>query len=102
MFYNKYKKGVRTMWRITYDWLEKKERDIKSANWDDAKWEETKADRVQIKLYDDDNELYFDGESNAIHKSSGPAFEPLDWARYDSGCAYMKYKDPETGEWKVL
>lgn len=90
------------MWKVTYDWLDKKKVSVQSENFDEKKWEETKADRVKIKLYDDDGVLYFDGESNAIHKSSGPAFAPLDWARYDSGCSYMKYKDPKDKQWKVL
>jgi hypothetical protein len=51
----------------------------------------------EFKLYDDDNELYYEGRC-----SSDESFQPLDWAEGDAGCTYIKYKNPKTGTWEIL
>jgi hypothetical protein len=90
------------MWRITYDWLDKKKINIQSANFDQKKWDELpKEEKTKIKLYDDDDNLYYDGETSWINAGESKAFQPLDWAAGYAGCTYMKYKDKD-GEWKVL
>jgi hypothetical protein len=90
------------MWRVTYDWLEKKKINIESITFDEAKWNALpKEQKTKIKLYDDDNNLYYDGETSDIDKNESRAFEPLDWARSYAGCSYMKYKDKDK-KWKFL
>jgi hypothetical protein len=90
------------MWKVTYDWLDKKKVNIESVSFDQEKWNALpKEQKTKIKLYDDDNNLYYDGQTSDINESSGLAFEPLDWARGYAGCSHMKYKDID-GTWKVL
>lgn len=55
---------------------------------------------VAIRLYDDDNELYYTG-----YMSEGDdvdEFEPLDWAKEYAGCTSLKYRDAKSGKWHML
>lgn len=90
------------MWYINYDWTEKQKFRRESLDFEQEKWDALpKEEKVKIKLYDDDDNLYYDGMTSDINKSDTKAFAPLDWGRYYAGCAYMKYKDKD-GIWKVL
>jgi hypothetical protein len=91
------------MWKITYDWLEKKKINKESWDFDEQVWNQLpQEEKVKIKLYDDDDILYFDGIYNDLNESEEKAFAPLDWAMNDSGCTSLKYKCPKDGTWKVL
>ena len=54
-----------------------------------------------FRLYDDDDNLYYSGY---LHKDmeGEDEFIPLDWAMYDSGCTYIKYRNPKTGKMEIL
>lgn len=92
------------MWKITYDHTEKKPFIKYSHDWDQKKWDALpKEQKTLIKLYDDDHNLYYDGQTSDIDDSEDKAFAPLDWATNYAGCTYMKYKDiKRQGEWMVL
>lgn len=91
------------MWKITYDHTEKKSIYITSVDFDEKVWDALPSeDKVKIKLYDDDHNLYYDGVYNDLNEDEEKAFEPLDWATGYAGCTYMKYKCPKYGEWRML
>lgn len=90
------------MWKVTYDWLDRKKILVTSRSWNETYYEQNRDKFVKIKLYDDDNNLYYDGVTDAINEDEDKAFAPLNWAMANAGCTYMKYKDPKTKEWKVL
>jgi hypothetical protein len=48
----------------------------------------------RFKIYDDDDELYYEGRSSRID------FEPLDWAMWDAGATRIDYL--ENGKWVTL
>lgn len=79
---------------ITNDHLEKTREDDKFI----SEWRKKHPNHTHIKLYDDDNNLYYSGYSN---DDCGDDFAALDWAMYDSGCTYMKYRDKD-GEYFML
>lgn len=59
----------------------------------------------KFKLFDDDDNLYFEGiyDENSISDfNPEEEFEPLDWAMNDSGCTYMKYYNVKTKSWNIL
>ncbi|KRE33414.1 hypothetical protein [Paenibacillus sp. Soil724D2] len=90
------------MWKVTYDWLDKVKMDKESYDWDQKKWDALPPEqKTKIKLYDDDNNLYYDGVTSDIDEDEDKAFAPLNWAERNAGCTYMKYKN-EKGEWVVL
>jgi len=83
---------VKAHWCITVDHLEGVEKIS----------EKTPDMIIPIRLYDDDNELYYSGWMTQHLMDDGEnAFEPLDWATWNAGCTYMKYKEPGK-DWKVL
>lgn len=55
---------------------------------------------THFKLYDDDGILYYTGKFYG-DADSEDAFQPLDWATYDSGCTYIKYRQPN-GKYETL
>ena len=55
---------------------------------------------THFKLYDDDSNCYFTGYYFG-DADSEDAFQPLDWAAYDAGCTYIKYRQPN-GKYEVL
>lgn len=55
----------------------------------------TRSALYAFKLYDDDGELYYEGVC------TDESFGPLDWARYDSGCTEIKYRQKD-GSWQTL
>lgn len=57
----------------------------------------------QIRLYDDDDELYYEGVCKGLERvEEDQAFEPLRWAEGDAGCTKMTYRKRGTSEWKTL
>ncbi len=57
---------------------------------------------IPIRLYDDDDILYYSGWMTQEFMDEGEAaFEPLDWAMYNAGCTSMQYKEPGK-EWETL
>jgi hypothetical protein len=56
--------------------------------------------KFQFRLYDGDDNLYYEGYYNGLEGSEEEAFEPLDWASYNSGCTTLRYL--ENGEWVEL
>ena len=94
------------MWIITNDFLHDKDKNlpsksmkIKSHNFDHDYF--YLQDLVKFHLFDDDDELYYEGMMTKIFlEESNNPLAPLDWAMYDSGCTYMMYY--ENGEWKQL
>ncbi len=58
--------------------------------------EDIAANGVQFRMYDDDNELYYEG-----YLIGGEGFEPLDdYGTPSAGCTYIQYK--EKGKWVTL
>jgi len=59
-------------------------------------------DGVPFRLYDDDNNLYFEGliSENWIEGEADFAFAPLDWAMAVFGCTHMEYFNGE--KWEEL
>lgn len=55
---------------------------------------------THFKLYDDDGNCYYTGKYFG-DPDSEEAFEPLNWAAYDSGCTYIKYRQKD-GSYEVL
>jgi hypothetical protein len=56
-----------------------------------------KLPKWKFRLYDDDDNLYYSGESTC-----SCSFAPLDWAMWDSGCTYIKYFDKKSRRWEIL
>jgi hypothetical protein len=57
----------------------------------------------EFRLYDDDGELYYEGVCKDLEQqSASDAFEPQDWAEYDSGCTRTDYRKIGETEWKTL
>jgi hypothetical protein len=54
----------------------------------------------QFRLYDDDDNLYYEGYYNGLDGDEEEAFEPLDWAGAYAGCTTLKYL--EKGKWVEL
>lgn len=54
---------------------------------------ESNSGRIPFKLYDDDNELYYEGWLIDDDECMTQQFV-LDWAKYDSGCTTIKVKKP--------
>jgi hypothetical protein len=52
-----------------------------------------------FELFDDDDNLYYTGY---MHEDIEDEFQPLDWAMYDSGCTYMKVRNPVTKKMEIL
>ncbi len=51
---------------------------------------------IPFKLYDDDDELYFEGlMSQKLHDAGEHIFDPLDSAPAAYGCTGMKVKGPD-------
>jgi hypothetical protein len=55
---------------------------------------------TQFRLYDDDDNLYYEGYYNGLEGDEEEAFEPLDWAGAYAGCTTLRYL--ENGEWVEL
>lgn len=53
-----------------------------------------------FRLYDDDDQLYYEGRSNDC--TSQAAFRPLDWAVADSGCTRIDYSSDGGMAWETL
>lgn len=49
----------------------------------------------KFRLFDDDNEMYYEGLS-----TNSSSFDPLDWAMEHDGCTDIKYL--ENGKWESL
>ncbi|HEX9135391.1 MAG TPA: hypothetical protein VF905_00415 [Nitrospirota bacterium] len=66
--------------------------------------ESIKADKAgkgtHFKLYDDDDNCYYTGYFFG-DADSEDAFQPLEWATYDAGCTYIKYRQPN-GKYETL
>ena len=60
------------------------------------------ADKLEIRLFDDDGELYYDALATRerIEGTEERAFALLDWAMADAGCTELQYFDK--GEWHTL
>ncbi len=62
-----------------------------------------KAMAHEIRLLDDDGEVYFEGASNDINQSEGRSFAPLDWAMDDAGCTELQYRPMGSdAKWETL
>lgn len=61
-----------------------------------------KNDGVLFRLYDGDNNLYFEGiiSENWLFGEAEYAFAPLDWAQANFGCTSMWYFNGE--DWEEL
>lgn len=83
------------MWRITYDFTEKKEVDVRSFRFDEGKM-----DRLteRFKLVDDDGIDYFEGVSSDSDSEEG--FDPLDEYGAGFGCTTILYKRGD--KWEEL
>lgn len=83
------------MWRIIRDVLEEKTVDIQSVD-----YEEGSELPYKFRLYDDDDNLYFEGSSDDRDSEAG--FDPLDdYGMPDSGCTYIQYLQDD-GSWETL
>lgn len=54
----------------------------------------------KFRLYDDDDNLYFEGAMYERTYDSEHVVAPLDWAMAYAGCTYMKIL--EEGKWNIL
>jgi hypothetical protein len=95
------------MWIITRDFLDDGTCDIPSRvgvhsnDYDADRF--AKANTLEIRLLDDDGEVYYEGRATRkriLHSSEEYAFEVLDWAMADAGCTELQYFDG--GEWQTL
>jgi hypothetical protein len=60
-------------------------------------------DTQYFMLYDDDDNLYYDGYILEDEDSDYDSlFDPLDWATYNAGCTYIKYRNQKTGKMEIL
>ena len=84
---------MKEQWCITKDHLDD----------DEIKINEFTEDMVvKVRLYDDDDILYYSGYMTQELMDDGEnAFEPLDWGMPVSGCTSMQYKEPGKG-WETL
>ena len=72
-------------WYITEDHLtDESDVGTRAACYDDTVKDGYKAFPVRFKLYDDDDNLYYEG------RMQQQEFGPLDWATGHAGCTYMK------------
>lgn len=55
---------------------------------------------AHFKLYDDDGNCYYTGKFYG-DADSEDAFQPLEWAAYDAGCTYIKYRQSD-GKYETL
>lgn len=65
---------------------------------------DSKAPTLPFKLYDDDDNLYYEGRAvvDEDYSLDEDNFRALDWAMNDAGCTYIKYRDKKTGKWEIL
>jgi hypothetical protein len=55
------------------------------------------------RCYDDDRNLIYEGLMLGFDADSVSGFEPLDdFGTPDAGCTYIKWRDPDTGDWAIL
>jgi hypothetical protein len=72
-------------WTITKDHIEGTEAEIDCPS----------SHTIPFKLYDDDDELYFEGKMSLhLHNEGERIFEPLDWAMANYGCTDLMVKGP--------
>ncbi len=83
---------MKDQWCITIDHLD----DLTKIS------EKSKDMTILIRLYDDDDVLYYSGwMTQELMDEGESAFEPLDWAMFEAGCTSMQYKEPGKG-WETL
>lgn len=96
------------MWKITNDLLNTDKNDRlcrigkTSSVFSEKAFEQ--AEKIQIRLLDDDGEVYFVGlatKKSILDAGEDIAFDALDWAMADAGCTELQYKN-EAGEWETL
>lgn len=57
----------------------------------------------EFRLFDDDGTLYYEGLCKGLDNQDGDsAFEPLDWAAANAGCARMDTRKVGAKDWAVL
>jgi len=88
-------------WMITKDIINAGRLNKKSFNFPDS---EITNLTNKFKLYDDDDNLYFEGIAQELGDDDDPEdeFNPLDWAMNDCGCTYIKYYNKKTKAWDTL
>jgi hypothetical protein len=101
------------MWIITRDYLTEENGEDKSVgefsrvgkhSWDYNPAGFSDAEKVQVRLLDDDEEVYYEALSTRerIYDSDGDrAFDILDWGMADAGCTELQYLD-DNGNWQTL
>lgn len=87
---------MKRQWCLTVDHVDGTE-DLKKST-----GEKTDDMIIPIRLYDDDDVLYYSGWMTQELLDDGEnAFDPLDWGTWNAGCTYMEYK--ESGkDWQIL
>ena len=80
------------MWSITVDHID----DGEAVGMGEGKLGKNPHKLERFKLFDDDDELYYEGVARDLETG----FEPLDWAEYNAGCTKIKYL--EDGKWVTL
>lgn len=91
---------METRWAITVDNLDHAKLG-ESLGGGGAVGKKTKEMTIAIRLYDDDDELYYSGWMTQELMDSEDCFAPLDWAMFNAGCTSMQYKEPGK-EWATL
>lgn len=57
----------------------------------------------EFRLLDDDDEVYYEGLCKDLNdQCEDNAFDPLDWAMSNAGCAYMQYRKRGSKQWQTL
>jgi hypothetical protein len=63
----------------------------------------TKSWSHEIRLYDDDGELYYEGRCDQLDQADqDAAFAPQDWATNEAGCTSTKYRKVGATKWEDL
>jgi hypothetical protein len=91
--------SAKYMWVITHDYLHEKDKDLSN----DAgvigpcKAPTSMSMPHRFRMYDDDNELYYEGVC------SEESFDPLDdFGTPNAGCTRIDYFNPSTHTWEIL
>lgn len=58
---------------------------------------------TEIRLKDDDGEIYYIGRTRDIGEAEGRAFAPLDWAMTNAGATTLEFRPAgSTAAWSAL
>ena len=56
----------------------------------------------RFQLFDDDEEIHFEGRANTFNLPESEAFMPLDWAMAETGATQLRFKKKGDESWTLL